>query len=291
MNRFITAAAVIVRLEIGEDVDTSDCTSAQAKAISIKNIKRRTSSIFFIISSRWRKDNKMKLDTNIKSIEAEVQRDRLLILSKIPLRILSSAVLNGGLCEADGILSVHVSEDGCEDGFHRDPNDFLRKKASKLNLHPDRIVGLMTAADLRNVDVGSRRYEDVIVTILVTAGTSFAATAGDEIASKQKAGQFKKLGTINIITLVDGNLTESCMVGAVNTITEAKTVALRELDIRSRFSGELASGTITDSVVVACTKSGNPIKYAGTATMLGELIGKSVKETVKKAISKQENQS
>jgi hypothetical protein len=79
------------------------------------------------------------------------------------------------------------------------------------------------------------------------------------------------------------------MVGTVNTATEAKTVALRELDIRSHFSGDLASGTITDSVVVACTKRGPSIKYAGTATILGELIGKSIKESVKKAIHKQES--
>jgi len=33
VNRFITAAAVTVGLEIGEDVDASDCTSAEAEAI------------------------------------------------------------------------------------------------------------------------------------------------------------------------------------------------------------------------------------------------------------------
>ena len=32
VNRFISAAAVTVGLEIGEDVDASDCTSAQAEA-------------------------------------------------------------------------------------------------------------------------------------------------------------------------------------------------------------------------------------------------------------------
>jgi len=79
------------------------------------------------------------------------------------------------------------------------------------------------------------------------------------------------------------------MVDAVKTITEAKTVALRELDVRSRFSGELASGTMTDSVAVACTGYGDPIKYAGTFTVLGELLGKSVKEATKNAILKQDD--
>ncbi|MCJ7614865.1 adenosylcobinamide amidohydrolase, partial [Candidatus Bathyarchaeota archaeon] len=56
----------------------------------------------------------------------------------------------------------------------------------------------------------------------------------------------------------------------------------------SRFSGEVATGTVTDSVVIACTKRGHQIKYAGTGTALGELIGKSVKTALKKAIYKQE---
>jgi hypothetical protein len=89
--------------------------------------------------------------------------------------------------------------------------------------------------------------------------------------------------------VVDGNLTDGSMVEVVKTATEAKTVAIRELDIRSRFSGDLATGTLTDSVAVACTKKGTPIQYAGTFTLIGELIGKCVREGVKTAITKQEN--
>jgi adenosylcobinamide hydrolase len=231
----------------------------------------------------------MKLDTNIESIEAKTQRGKLIICSKIPLKILSSAVLNGGLRDTNGIVSVHVPADGSKDDeIHRNAEDFLRKEVAKLNLPTDNVVGLMTAADLRNVAVTNLRYENITLSALVTAGTSVSAAAGDKLTSKQRSFKFKEFGTINIILLVDGNLTEGCMVGAVNTVTEAKTVALRELDIRSRFSGGIASGTITDSVVVACTKRGTPIKYAGTAAVLGELIGKSVKESLKKAIQKQE---
>jgi len=45
---------------------------------------------------------------------------------------------------------------------------------------------------------------------------------------------------------------------------------------------------VTDSVVIACTNRGRTLKYAGTGTVLGELIGKSVKAALKKAIYKQE---
>jgi hypothetical protein len=41
--------------------------------------------------------------------------------------------------------------------------------------------------------------------------------------------------------------------------------------------------------VVACTKRGHKIEYSGTATAVGELIGKSVREAVKNALRNQEN--
>lgn len=146
----------------------------------------------------------------------------------------------------------------------------------------------MTAAKMQNVATSSQKHDKLALTVLTTAGSNVAVTAGDPAASKPNLTRVKKCGTINIIVLVDANLTEGCMVDAVKTVTEAKTVALRELDIRSRFSGEIASGTITDSVAVACTEKGDRIRYAGTATILGELIGKSVRETVKNAIHMQD---
>lgn len=233
--------------------------------------------------------DKLNIETNIEAIEAKIQRGNLAIYSKAPLKILSSAVLNGGLRDANWIVSVHIPENGSKDDeVHRSPEEFLRIEVSKMNLSADEVVGLMTAADLHNVAVTNLKYYNISLSALVTAGTSVSATAGDEITSDQRSFKPKKFGTINIVLLIDGNLTQSCMVGALNTMIEAKTVALRELDIRSRFSGDIASGTITDSVAMACTKRGKPIEYAGTISILGELIGKSVKESVKKAIYKQE---
>jgi adenosylcobinamide amidohydrolase len=141
---------------------------------------------------------------------------------------------------------------------------------------------------MQNVAVSNKKSDTIGLITFVTAGTSIAVTAGDNTASKPNSFEHKKCGTINIIVLIDGNLTESCMVDAVKTATEAKTVALRELDIRSRFSGDVASGTMTDSIAIACTRSGGAIKYAGTFTVLGELIGKAVRESVEIAVLKQE---
>jgi len=228
----------------------------------------------------------MRLHSSIESIKAQVDSDKLVLLSERLLDVLSSAVLNGGFTKANGIINVHVSEDRNEE-IHNNPENLLKTTVVKLGLNPEKVVGIMTIADLRKVEVFDQTNQNTTLSAFVTAGVGCSATAGESTVSKRDS-HIKKVGTINIILLVDGNLTESCMVDAVKTATEAKTVAMRELDVRSYFSGDLASGTVTDAIIVACTKRGKPVKYAGTATLMGEMIGKVVKESVKKAIQKQE---
>jgi iron complex transport system ATP-binding protein len=234
----------------------------------------------------------MKLKTNIDSVEAQIQDNKLVLKSKIPLKILSSAVLNGGPREANCIVNVQVDESAgsdVDDEVHRDAKDFLLDETTKSGIPKDNVVALMTAARMKNVEVITEKFQDLTVTTFVTAGAYFAATPGDEVSSKQVAFPPKKWGTINTIMVVDANLTDSCMVNAIVSATEAKAAALRELDLRSRFSAEAATGTVTDGIVIACTKREKPIKYAGSGTVIGELIGKSVKAALKSAIFKQEN--
>lgn len=228
----------------------------------------------------------MKFDVGIKTIQAEVKDNILVISSKKPLRVLSSAVLNGGLIEAQGIINVQVPEGSGEDknDVHWNAEEFLKTQVQRLNLPNGKTVALMTAAKMKNIASATRKTSKTTITLFVTAGTTVAVTAGEPAASKNP----QKPGTINIVLLVDGDMTDGCMVEAHKTITEAKTVALRELDVRSQFSGDLATGTLTDSVAVACTKQGEVISFAGTFTLIGELIAQCVRECVKTAIYKQE---
>jgi adenosylcobinamide hydrolase len=240
----------------------------------------------------------MRLQTSIEFVKADVDKNKLVLSSERPLEVLSSAVLNGGFTKANKIINIHVPEDNEENvhrnaedldkELHENPGDILKKALAKLDIDSDKAVGIMTHADVRNVQVSNQRHQEITLSAFVTAGVDVSATAGEPTVSKQDSLKINKVGTINIILLIDGHLTESCMVDAVKTVTEAKTVALRELDIRSHFSGDLASGTVTDSVVVACTKRGKTVEYAGTATVLGELIGKSVKGSLKKALQKEQ---
>ena len=95
-------------------------------------------------------------------------------------------------------------------------------------------------------------------------------------------------GTINIIVLIDGNPSESCMVAALITATEAKSAVLRDFDVRSRYTGDSATGSITDSVTVASTCSGKTLSLAGPASKLGKLVGYCARRAVTEALLKQE---
>ena len=82
--------------------------------------------------------------------------------------------------------------------------------------------------------------------------------------------------------LIDGNPTESCMVAALITATEAKSAVLRDFDMRSRYTGDSATGPITDSVTVASTEQGEQIILAGPASKLGKLVGYCTRKAVKR---------
>ena len=88
------------------------------------------------------------------------------------------------------------------------------------------------------------------------------------------------------MVLIDGNPTEGAQAGTMITVTEAKTAALRELDVRSRYSGAQATGTITDSIVTAKTSKGPEITYGGPASTLGQMIASCTKKAVKEAVAK-----
>jgi iron complex transport system ATP-binding protein len=86
-------------------------------------------------------------------------------------------------------------------------------------------------------------------------------------------------GTINTILLVDACLSPAARVNAVITATEAKTLALAEARVQAPHGGP-ASGTGTDSVVIAATESGQRFEYAGTVAPLGVLISRAVRRAM-----------
>lgn len=221
-----------------------------------------------------------------KGIKLVLKENVLAVLSDEPLNTVSSAFHNGGgLKKTKAILNIEVVKSCSDQHLHSDPDAYIVDSSKKFGLS-ENFIGMITAAAVENFSLVSKRNGELAVSVIATAADNagntcnFAETAGETIEVKHVEG------TINIIIVIDGNPTESSLASTVITATEAKMAALRELDIRSRFSGDQATGTVTDAVVVAETGRGAPIVYAGPASELGQLVGYCTSKAVKEAIMK-----
>jgi len=215
-----------------------------------------------------------------------VLKDNVLaVLSDIDLTTVSSAIYNGGFKKVKAILNVQAPEEYSDRQLHETPQKIIIDSAKNLGLS-ENFVGMLTAAAVEKFALASKNSGDLVVSVVVTAvdpegnTCDHAETAGETIEVEEIPG------TINIMVVIDGNPTESCLVSIVLTATEAKTAALRELDIRSRYSGDLATGTITDAIIVAKTNRGAPIVNGGPPSKLGQLVGYCTRKAVKEAVMK-----
>ncbi|MGD0644923.1 MAG: adenosylcobinamide amidohydrolase [Candidatus Bathyarchaeia archaeon] len=205
----------------------------------------------------------------------------LAILSDKSLMTVSSAIFNGGFKKVKAVLNVGVPEGYNDRSLHLDPLNLITSSAAKLGLTED-YLAMVTAAKIKNYSLVSKTAGIFSVSVAATAGCSHGESSGEEMAVQEIAG------TINIIVLIDGNPTESCMVASLITATEAKSAALRDFDVRSRYTGDSATGSITDSVTIASTSQGKTINYGGPASKLGKLVGYCTRRAVTEALIKQE---
>jgi iron complex transport system ATP-binding protein len=217
-----------------------------------------------------------------KDLRLFLKGDTLALISKTEMTTVSSAIYNGGFKKAKAVINVHVPKDYDDKILHENPEHFVLEALKEFNLDPQQTVGMITAADVKNFSMATAEKEDLMVSAIATAGCSLAETAGENVET-----DLNYPGTINIIVVIQGNPTESCLMQTFITATEAKTASLKELDVRSKYSGDPATGTVTDSLVIASTNNGSKIKFGGPTSKLGKLVGYCVRETVKNAIIKQ----
>jgi adenosylcobinamide hydrolase len=192
----------------------------------------------------------------------------LLIESGHPLRTLNSAPWGGGFGTHRVLINRQVHKAyRCDDPL-AEMNDFLTARGYE----PSEAACMLTAAKVEDAGFSAMAL-GVQVCTWVTVGLGNKARAGMDLP---RSALFP--GTINIIALIDGCLTDEAMVNAVITATEAKAAALQDLGVRVGDTGPLATGTTTDAVLIAATQRGLACRYAGTATELGYLIGRTVYE-------------
>lgn len=139
---------------------------------------------------------------------------------------------------------------------------------------------------MENAAIVEETYEELKVAACVTAGVEGNAGCAGDPAGYYGAGarpEIYRPGTINILLFINADMPPGILTRALVTCTEGKTAALRELMVGSRYSENPATGTGTDSTVIICDpKSPLYFRSAGKHNKLGELIGKTVKEAVKR---------
>ena len=199
-------------------------------------------------------------------------------------RVLSSAVLGGGLVRADRFVNLRVNGCCCR------PDEGLHTPESVIEAHcramgwDGRAVGMMTAASMKSLRVVVLDEAGVSMAALVTSGLSNALCAGDSAGCRSVPGRPEHAGTINMAILTPLNLSPAAMVEAVAVAVEAKAAVLRDAGVMSRVSMEPATGTGTDSIAVASLGEGTEIKYCGKHVIAGELIGKCVRQALGRSI-------
>jgi len=206
-------------------------------------------------------------------------------------RVLSSAPQGGGVTVASYILNHQVEANPLvrrgRSKVFRHPSRCLREVAARMDIHAP-TVGLMTAVPMTQVVTARALSDGLWVECFATVGITNAVRAGEWPPKGIEDKQSGKLGTINIILITNGSLTQAAMVGAVQVITEAKAGVLRDHDVRSFQSGEAATGTGTDAVVIACSLRGQGPRYvySGTHTVIGAMIGQVVTSCMERGLAK-----
>jgi iron complex transport system ATP-binding protein len=214
-----------------------------------------------------------EMHVDFPNLTSTQSSDAIVLCSEQSLHILSSAVVGGGLTQARWILNCHVHKGYC----HPEPAVDLLAMARRLGV-TEPFVGMMTAAMLHRARTVTLQARGVTVAAVITAGLSNPAAPGlsPPVASVP--------GTINLVLLVDACLTPAAMVNAVITATEAKAQIVLERGTRTP-EGHAATGTSTDSMVVACTHRGEVLPYAGPVTPVGWLIGCCVRTALTEALT------
>ncbi len=205
------------------------------------------------------------------------------VVSSTDLTVLSSGIYNGGFRKAKAVLNVSVPDGYSDQHLHDDPMQLVYDAKTNLGITAP-YVAMLTAAKVENMSMVTRQKDDIYITVIATAGWRHGESSGEEIQASHSRG------TINIIVFLNCNPTDSCLVSLFLTATEAKTAALNDYDIRSRYSGDAATGTITDSLSVATTNQGKTIELGGPASPVGQLVANAVRQAVKEAADKQEGQ-
>jgi adenosylcobinamide amidohydrolase len=130
---------------------------------------------------------------------------------------------------------------------------------------------MLTAADVTRHARRRRPLAEAVATVGI--GQPLAAAG-------RRPRTVPAAGTINVLVVSAVALTDAALAGALLTATEAKAQALADAGVRALNHDGAATGTATDSVLVACPVAACTEPFAGPATRVGADIAAAVHAAV-----------
>ncbi len=222
---------------------------------------------------------------------------------KKPHLVLSTSHVNGGQSDLMRHLLNHQSSEG---KGHMSRHDLLVGQGqeayhgiacAEAGIPPEASAIMGTAANMQYAAVRAETFAETTVWAVVTAGVQGnAGRAGDPATWHESADAEGKgvawrpvhaqPGTINTMVIFNWPLLPAALARAAATITEAKTAALLELAVSSRYSPQLATGTGTDQFCLASPldPARTPKTWTGKHSKLGEILARAVLEATKEAL-------
>ena len=195
-----------------------------------------------------------------------------------------------GFKKVTAVCNCYVPE-SLQEFLHDRPSNwktYLKEVLNELDLPLDKVAALSTGVNMEDLAWTEKAFDELWVLAFVTAGvkTNAMRIGKDKASSIERGGLFDRIGTINAILLTSASLGLATLAASFITITEAKNIALQELDIRSSYNPRWqATGTGTDQIIVVSGR-GNRCTYVGGHSKIGELMAQAVTSATICAIKK-----
>jgi adenosylcobinamide hydrolase len=177
-----------------------------------------------------------------------------------PMMAIASAPLGGGIGPRAWVVNVEVPSDYAR----TDIELHLRELAASAGLRGNGI-GFLTATAVSAWTSGA----DGDITAYATVGLDHPTWA----ASDEAPEPVSEIGTINIVAFLPARLTDTALVNAAMTVTEAKAQALFE-------HGIAGTGTASDALSVLAPIGGQAEIFGGPRSRIGASLARAVHQAV-----------
>jgi adenosylcobinamide hydrolase len=158
----------------------------------------------------------------------------------------------------------------------------LKSSSSGSNLSMDNATILSTGVTMDHLAWNEATDGELWAMAFVTAGVE-----GNALRVGVDTGRHHNpVGTINTIVFSSAELTQAALAASFITITEAKVIAMEDLEIKSSYTPAIqATGTGTDQIVTVSGKM-EKCTYVSGHTKIGALMARATTAATKDAIAK-----